>query len=86
LFRVAGIGTDYEYIPAQADRKNMVVNKLKLPKNLKETEQPEVDWDNPSNPEKAQDKRDLEQLLRQKKEAERRKDNLTDDPKEANGK
>lgn len=58
----------------------MVVNKLKLPKDLKEGDQPEVDWDNPTNPEDAQDKRDLEQLLRQKKEAERRKENLSDDP------
>lgn len=38
------------------------------------------EWDNPKNPEKAQDERDFEQLKRQAKEAERRKENLTDDP------
>lgn len=64
----------------------MVVNKLKLPKDLKETDQREVDWDNPSNPENAQDQRDLEQLLRQKKEAERRKENLSEDPENPKGK
>ena len=36
-------------------------------------------WDNPVNPEKAEDARDVEQLKRQMEEAERRKENLTDD-------
>lgn len=40
------------------------------------------EWDNPQNPEKAQDERDFEQLKRQAKEAERRKENLTDIPEE----
>lgn len=40
------------------------------------------DWENPGNPEKAEDNRDAEQLLRQKREAERRHDNLTDTDKE----
>ena len=58
----------------------VVVNKIKLPKDLKENEQNEVDWDNPTAPEEAHDQRDVEQLLRQKKEAERRKNNLSEDP------
>ena len=36
------------------------------------------EWDNPKEPEASGDKRNLEQLERQKKEAVRRKDNLTD--------
>ena len=36
------------------------------------------EWDNPKEPEAAGDTRNLEQLERQKKEAVRRKDNLTD--------
>ncbi|WP_256011570.1 hypothetical protein [Desertivirga xinjiangensis] len=63
----------------------VVVNKIKLPKDLKEQNEeavPEKNWDNPSNPEQADDQRDLEQLLRQKKEAERRKNNLSDNPDE----
>ena len=51
-----------------------VVNKIKIPN---ETTDKGQDWENPSNPEKAEDKRDVEQLLRQKKEAERRKNNLS---------
>lgn len=39
-------------------------------------------WDNPKNPEGAKDERDIEKLNRQKQEAERRKDNLTDNSKE----
>ena len=38
----------------------------------------EQQWENPLNPEKPGDARDKEQLLRQYKEAKRRKDNLTD--------
>lgn len=41
----------------------------------------EQNWENPKAPEHAVDKRDIEQLERQKKTAEIRKDNLTD-PKE----
>ena len=40
------------------------------------------EWDNPVNPEKAGDERDFEQLKRQAKEAERRKENLTEIPEE----
>ncbi len=58
----------------------VVVNKVKIPKDLQQGEKEEKDWDNPANPEKAEDDRDLEQLLRQKKEAERRKNNLSEDP------
>jgi hypothetical protein len=41
----------------------------------------EQQWENPLNPEKPGDARDKEQLLRQYKEAKRRKDNLTNDNK-----
>ncbi|HEY8784209.1 MAG TPA: hypothetical protein VIM16_21450 [Mucilaginibacter sp.] len=39
----------------------------------------EKEWDNPLDPEMTSDERDKEQLLRQYKEAKRRKDNLTED-------
>jgi hypothetical protein len=52
-----------------------VVNKIKIPNAATEKGQ---DWQNPADPEKAEDQRDLEQLLRQKHEAERRKNNLSD--------
>jgi hypothetical protein len=39
----------------------------------------EKEWDNPVNPALTTDERDKEQLLRQYKEAKRRKDNLTDE-------
>ncbi|MXV52874.1 hypothetical protein GS399_18020 [Pedobacter sp. HMF7647] len=45
--------------------------------NEQEVQSEEQSWDNPVNPEGASDTRDLEQLVRQKEEAERRKDNLT---------
>ena len=38
----------------------------------------EKTWENPVDPEKPGDERDKEQLLRQLKEAKRRKSNLTD--------
>ena len=37
------------------------------------------EWDNPVNPSMTTDDRDKEQLLRQYKEAKRRKDNLTEE-------
>jgi hypothetical protein len=51
-------------------------------KTLGEDPSKKQQWDNPKNPEKAKDERDFEQLKRQAKEAERRKKNLTDIPKE----
>jgi len=39
----------------------------------------EKEWANPVEPTKTSDERDEEQLLRQYKEAKRRKDNLTED-------
>jgi hypothetical protein len=36
------------------------------------------EWENPVNPSDTSDERDKEQLLRQYKEAKRRKDNLTE--------
>lgn len=43
----------------------------------------EKEWENPQAPEKTSDDRDKEQLIRQFKEAKRRKDNLsTDEPNE----
>jgi len=38
----------------------------------------EKEWENPVEPSKSSDERDKEQLLRQYKEAKRRKDNLTE--------
>ena len=56
----------------------VVVNKVKVPKDGVENEKEEQSWENPANPEKASDPRDVEQLQRQKKEAELRKNNLSD--------
>ncbi len=53
----------------------VVTNKIPVPP---ENEADVKQWDNPSEPENASDARDNEQLLRQKKEAELRKSNLTD--------
>jgi hypothetical protein len=53
----------------------VVVNKIKIPN---EEQQNGQDWANPADPEQAEDQRDVEQLIRQKKEAERRKNNLSD--------
>ena len=39
----------------------------------------EKEWDNPVNPALTTDERDKEQLLRQYKEAKRRKNNLTEE-------
>ena len=48
----------------------------------KKQETEEKQWENPVNPAMTTDDRDKEQLLRQYKEAKRRKDNLTEDNKE----
>jgi hypothetical protein len=45
--------------------------------NKKHTESEEKEWENPIDPKMTSDERDKEQLLRQYKEAKRRKDNLT---------
>jgi hypothetical protein len=45
----------------------------------KRKQEDEKEWENPLNPEMPSDGRDKEQLLRQYKEAKRRKDNLTED-------
>lgn len=47
-------------------------------KRVPEGEEREKEWENPVDPAKTSDERDKEQLLRQYKEAKRRKDNLTD--------
>jgi hypothetical protein len=39
----------------------------------------EKEWENPVNPTQTSDERDKEQLLRQYKEAKRRKNNLTEE-------
>ncbi|MFI5158825.1 MAG: hypothetical protein ACHQF4_08160 [Sphingobacteriales bacterium] len=39
----------------------------------------EKEWDNPADPAMTSDERDKEQLLRQYKEAKRRKNNLTEE-------
>lgn len=46
-----------------------------------ENQQHEKSWENPVDPESAGDEREIEQLERQKKEAERRHDNLSDNDK-----
>lgn len=58
----------------------VVVNKLNIPKQDQADDQvkDELSWENPANPEKASDNRDIEQLQRQKREAELRKNNLSD--------
>ncbi len=61
----------------------VVVNKMNVPKDEKETNKEDQEWENPVAPEQASDPRDLEQLERQKKEAELRKSNLSD-PEEEN--
>ena len=38
----------------------------------------EQEWENPQDPELPSDERDKEQIIRQYKEAKRRKDNLTE--------
>jgi hypothetical protein len=48
------------------------------PNTKKHNESEEKEWDNPVNPAMSTDERDKEQLLRQYKEAKRRKDSLTD--------
>ncbi|WP_207427985.1 hypothetical protein [Pedobacter sp. SYSU D00535] len=58
----------------------VVVNKIKVPKEFKDGAPEDKDWDNPTDPEHAEDERDAEQLIRQKREAERRKNNLSEDP------
>ncbi len=60
----------------------VVSNKLIIPKKEQEDspEKEELSWENPSDPENASDTRDVEQLQRQKKEAEARKNNLSDNP------
>ncbi len=47
--------------------------------NKKEQLANEKKWDNPINPALTSDERDKEQLLRQYKEAKRRKNNLTEE-------
>jgi hypothetical protein len=44
----------------------------------KNREDEEKEWENPIEPANTSDERDKEQLLRQYKEAKRRKDNLTE--------
>ena len=48
----------------------------------KHHESEEKEWENPVDPAMTSDERDKEQLLRQYKEAKRRKDNLTTDDNE----
>jgi len=48
----------------------------------KNRESEEKEWENPVDPAQSTDDRDKEQLLRQYKEAKRRKDNLTTEEEE----
>ena len=54
----------------------MELEKKKAPQGV------EKQWENPADPKMVSDERDKEQLLRQYKEAKRRKDNLTTDENE----
>jgi len=52
-------------------------NMTVIAKKIKQADtKPEQEWDNPQNPERAADTRDAEQLIRQKREAERRKNTI----------
>jgi len=52
---------------------------LIMPDNKKGRIEEEKEWENPVDPAQPSDERDKEQLLRQYKEAKRRKNNLTDE-------
>lgn len=52
--------------------------------NKRTAKKDEKTWENPENPGMTSDGRDMEQLMRQYKEAKRRKDNLTKDDKTDN--
>jgi hypothetical protein len=52
----------------------------------KHRESEEKEWENPVEPANTSDERDKEQLLRQYKEAKRRKDNLTESEDDKTGK
>jgi hypothetical protein len=52
---------------------------LIMPDDKKGRTKEEKEWENPVNPAQPSDERDKEQLLRQYKEAKRRKNNLTDE-------
>ena len=47
--------------------------------HVPEGEEKDTVWENPADPAMTSDERDKEQLLRQYKEAKRRKDNLSDE-------
>ena len=49
-----------------------------IKKEIINPDEKEKEWENPIDPTKSTDERDKEQLLRQYKEAKRRKDNLTE--------
>jgi hypothetical protein len=76
---VLKFGIELEYYLSNNNLNIMVINKSIINPDEKEKE-----WENPIDPTKSTDERDKEQLLRQYKEAKRRKDNLTEtDDKEA---
>ena len=49
-----------------------------IKKDIINPDEKEKEWENPVDPTKSTDERDKEQLLRQYKEAKRRKGNLTE--------
>lgn len=59
----------------------MVVIREEDPLKEEESSNKEKEWDNPQNPEKAADERDIEQLKRQKKDVDQKNENLTEKPK-----
>jgi hypothetical protein len=65
LLKIVASNWDYAY-------HDMEVIKKKI------TESEEQEWEDPLDPENPSDERDKEQIVRQYKEAKRRKDNLTE--------
>lgn len=59
----------------------MVVVSEEYPLKEEQPANKEQQWDNPQNPEKAGDERDIEQLKRQKKDVDQKNENLTEKPK-----
>ena len=60
----------------------LISEEYNLPDPPEDNNGGEQEWDNPVNPENAEDTRDMEQLARQKEESERRKENLSDAPED----
>lgn len=60
----------------------VVISKKNISKANEEHSEVEKEWNNPKDPEKSEDQRDIERLERQAEEAIRRKENLTENPED----